>query len=82
METATIYELVKNAECWILQNEEDPTEVNGEAWDHNFEKVPELPKTEIRMAIKQMKNNKAVGLDGILAPALKAGLDTCVEKHH
>ncbi len=43
--------------------------VDTVAWNQPLEKEPEVLKSEIRMAIKRMKNGKAVGINGITAEA-------------
>ena len=50
----------------------------GEAANDDGDGEPEVLLDVIRNAIEKMKKNKAVGLDGIPAEALKAGGDTVV----
>lgn len=69
-------------ELYNTQNKTDP-DVLVEIPSMNLEKSTEdFLKTEIEQAIKELKRNKAPGIDNITAELIKAGGDTIVNALH
>lgn len=59
-----------------MENSEEQTITNITIRNVGTEAIPDMPKSKIRSALKQLKNKKVPGDDGITTEMLRAGGET------